>query len=266
MAGPGVFVKWLCPHGRRQDSQKRRFCRAAGNLDNQGRKPYNHFYIRYDKTKAGRSMYKYESIAKDIQNKIQIGVYQEDEKLPQELELCKQYGASRITVREALDLLVYRGLITRRRGAGTYVKAIAGKAADSGEFARSQQFGGFSRDMQGKKVCSKVHQFTLLRAPKEVAEKLKVPDTAFVCYICRTRIVEGKPHVVEYTYMPMGFITGITEEVIENSIYEYIEQVLKLKIKSAHRVVRADMPTQGRAGHKRRSHSGLRGGTDGLLR
>lgn len=188
-------------------------------------------------------MFKYESIAEDIQNKIQSGVYHADEKLPQEMELCRQYDASGITIREALDLLVYRGLITRRRGAGTYVKAIAGERSDSEEFARSQQFGGFTSDMRGKKVESVVNEFSLLRAPKYVAEKLQVPETAFVCYICRTRFVEGKPHVVEYMYMPTDFITGITEEVVKNSVYEYIEQQLKLKIKSAHRIARADMPT-----------------------
>ena len=189
-------------------------------------------------------MFKYERIAEDIQNKIQKGEYLADEKLPQEMELCRQYDASRITIREALDLLVYRGLITRRRGAGTYVKAIIGEGADSDGFAKSQQFGGFSRDMRGRKVESEVHQFSLLQAPKDVAEKLQVEETAFVCYICRTRIVDGKPYVVEYTYMPTDFITGITAEVVENSIYEYIEHKLKLKIKSAHRAARADMPTK----------------------
>lgn len=197
-------------------------------------------------TKRGKradNMFKYEIIAEDIQKKIQAKEYQADEKLPQELELCKQYDASRITIRQALDLLVYRGLITRRRGAGTYVKAMAGKESESESFAKSQQFGGFSGDMKGRNVRSEVHEFTLLRAPKEVSEKLQVPETAFVCYICRTRYVDGDPYVVEYTYMPTDFITGITEEVVQNSIYGYIEHTLKLKIKSAHRTARADMPT-----------------------
>ena len=48
------------------------------------------------------------------------------------------------------------------------------------------------------------------KASKEVAEKLQVAENAFVCYICRTRLVDGKPYVVEYTYMPTDFITGIT--------------------------------------------------------
>ena len=51
-------------------------------------------------------MFKYEIIAEDIQNKIQAGEYQKDEKLPQEMELCRQYSASRITLRVALDLLL----------------------------------------------------------------------------------------------------------------------------------------------------------------
>ena len=188
-------------------------------------------------------MFKYEIIAEDIQKKIQSKEYQADEKLPQELELCKQYDASRITIRQAVDLLVYRGLITRRRGDGTYVKAMTGKGSEAEDFAKSQQFGGFSGDMKGRKVRSKVHEFSLLKAPGEVSQKLQIPRTAFVCYICRTRYVDGDPYVVEYTYMPIDFITGITEEVVQNSIYEYIEHTLKLKIKSAHRTVRADMPT-----------------------
>lgn len=189
-------------------------------------------------------MFKYEIIAEDIQNKIQAGEYQKDEKLPQEMELCRQYSASRITIREALDLLVNRGLITRRRGAGTYVKAITGERSNSEKFARSQQFGGFTSDMQGRNVETTVNEFSLLRSSKDVANRLQVQETAFVCYICRTRSVDGKPHVVEYTYMPTDFIPGITENVVKGSIYSYIEQTLKMKIKSAHRTVRADMPTE----------------------
>lgn len=189
-------------------------------------------------------MFKYEMIAEEIQDRIRSGEYPADEKLPREMELCRQYDVSRITIREALDLLVNRGLITRRRGAGTYVKAMTGEPSVSEKFARSQQFGGFSADMKGRKVESAVNEFALQQASGKVAEMLQIPENAFVCYICRTRSVEGEPRVVEYTYMPTAFITGITEDVLKGSIYEYIEQTLKLKIRSAHRTARADMPTE----------------------
>ena len=39
-------------------------------------------------------------------------------------------------------------------------------------------------------------------------------------------------------------IPGIKRQVLENSIYSYIEGDLKLKIQSAHRTVRAVLPTE----------------------
>lgn len=188
-------------------------------------------------------MYKYEIIAQDIQSKILSGFYKPDEKLPQELELCKQYGASRITIREAMELLVHNGLITKRRGSGTFVKAMSGGSVNHEGFARSQQFGGFAKDKPGREITSVIHEFQPMKASEEVADKLQIPVGAFVCYICRTRKVDGKPYVTEYTYMPTDIITGITDEVVRGSIYSHIEHTLKLKIQSAHRIARASMPT-----------------------
>lgn len=193
-------------------------------------------------------MFKYETIADDIQSKILSGFYKPDEKLPQEFELCKQYDASRTTVREAMQLLVYKGFITKQRGSGTYVKAVSGGSAIQNSFAMSQQFGGFSKDKEGSVVTSDVHEFQLVPASKEIAEKLQLADGSFVCFICRTRRVDGKPHVVEYTYMPTAFITGITDEVVHSSIYRYIQDTLNLKIQGAHRIARAVMPTDQERG------------------
>ena len=114
-------------------------------------------------------MFKYETIADDIQSKILSGFYKPDEKLPQEFELCKQYDASRTTVREAMQLLVYKGFITKQRGSGTYVKAVSGGSAIQNSFAMSQQFGGFSKDKEGSVVTSDVHEFQLVPASKEIA-------------------------------------------------------------------------------------------------
>ncbi len=84
----------------------------------------------------------------------------------------------------------------------------------------------------------------LIPASGDIAQRLQLAEGSFVCYICRTRLADGKPHVVEYTYMPTDFITGITMEVVQSSIYSYIEETLKLKIQSAHRIARAAMPTE----------------------
>lgn len=46
--------------------------------------------------------------------------------MPSEPELARQFGIGRPTVRQALDVLVRRGMAERRRGSGTYVSATAG--------------------------------------------------------------------------------------------------------------------------------------------
>lgn len=43
-----------------------------------------------------------------------------DEQLPPEVELCKQYNVSRITLRHAVDNLILEGLLVREQGRGTF--------------------------------------------------------------------------------------------------------------------------------------------------
>ncbi len=63
----------------------------------------------------------YVQIYEDFYAKIISGVYKEGDKLPTEQEICKTYFVSRITVKNALEKLVDKGLICRIAGKGTFV-------------------------------------------------------------------------------------------------------------------------------------------------
>ena len=188
-------------------------------------------------------MFKYQIIAKDIQKKIEQGEFSPGEQLPQEIEMCKHYNASRITIREAMNQLVLLGLIIKRRGSGTFVKNVAEDMQNKDAFPKSSQFNGFTRDCAKFKVSSDIHNFSVINPPPEIAEQLKISPNSFTYYICRTRFIDNKPVVVEYTYMPIDIISGVTLDIVSGSIYDYIEHKLNLKIKSAHRTARASMPT-----------------------
>ncbi|MDO4732476.1 MAG: FadR/GntR family transcriptional regulator [Bacillota bacterium] len=58
--------------------------------------------------------------------------YQEGEKLPNEGELGQILGVSRTTLREAIRLLVARGILEVRRGTGTFVTSRARLSGDMG--------------------------------------------------------------------------------------------------------------------------------------
>lgn len=189
-------------------------------------------------------MFKYEEIANDLQRKIKAGEYNPSQKLPKEYELCEQYGASRTTIREAMEALEYKGLIVKRRGSGSYVKNINEQEEVQKGFLKSSQFNGFSKDKSGKRVISKVLEFAVINPPEEVAAQLKIPSKSFVYYICRVRIIDDEPYVVEYTYMPINVISDVTEDVVASSIYAHIEDTLHLKIRSCHRIARALFATE----------------------
>lgn len=65
--------------------------------------------------------HRYERIASDLGRQIASGKFAVGDALPTEAELCKRYGVSRYTAREALRQLREAGLIQRRRRAGTTV-------------------------------------------------------------------------------------------------------------------------------------------------
>lgn len=62
-------------------------------------------------------------IADDIEQQIKNNVFTVGQKLPTEPELVKQYGASRNTVREAVQSLIHAGILESKQGSGTYVIA-----------------------------------------------------------------------------------------------------------------------------------------------
>jgi GntR family transcriptional regulator len=65
----------------------------------------------------------YRRIADDMLMAIEAGRMQPGEPLPTESDFCAAYGVSRITIRKALDELVARHVIDRRRGSGTYISS-----------------------------------------------------------------------------------------------------------------------------------------------
>lgn len=67
----------------------------------------------------------YRQLADILRDKIRAGQYGPGERIPSEHQLAGTYGIGRPTARQATDLLVRKRLLTRRRGAGTFVAESA---------------------------------------------------------------------------------------------------------------------------------------------
>lgn len=209
-------------------------------------------------------MLKYQAIAADIQRSIEAGALKPNAKLPTVIELCEAYGVSKITIKRAIDLLTDKGLISSRRGSGTYVKnttelfeqtgieridGTTDGGDDSFAFSHSDRAAGFTKEHEGegKKVSSVVYDFSIVNPPANIARHLNIQPDDFAYYHCRARCLDGEPMVIEYTYMPLELIPGLKRSQLYVSVYDYLQNTLGLKISSFHRILRAVPATEEEA-------------------
>jgi GntR family transcriptional regulator len=71
---------------------------------------------------------RWQEIARALMAEIASGAPPVGARMPGEFALCRRFGVSRITLRHALSELERRGLVSRRRGAGTRVEAAVPRA------------------------------------------------------------------------------------------------------------------------------------------
>jgi GntR family transcriptional regulator len=188
---------------------------------------------------------KYEIVANDLIDAIRTGVYKPSEQLPSIEALCEMYEVSKMTIKKSLDVLQDAGYITRRRGSGSFVKNVQAPIHKVA-FETSGQMSGLTAEQgaAGIKITTEVIDFGVEPPSPEVAHMLALESDQFVYRICRVRFADDRPHAVEYTHMPIDLIPNLRRKNAEGSIYSYIEGDLRLRIASAHRIVRAVLPTK----------------------
>ena len=183
---------------------------------------------------------KYEVVTRDIESKIRSGAYKPNQQLPVAEELCRIYGVSRITIRRALDLLVEKGLVVKRRGAGTFVKDTDALDTTEDDISISG-YANYART-HGVSAETEVKVFEVVEAEGRVAERLRVQAGTFVYHIVRVRHVHGTRGLVSYTWIPITILPDLTEKDVCDSLYQTVAKVTGLTVASAHRSIRAVMP------------------------
>lgn len=181
-------------------------------------------------------MKKYELIFQDLENKILKKIYDEGEFLPSEMELSDYYEASRATIRQALNILESRGFIQKQKGKGSLVISseklnfpISGLTSYK-ELQESLDFKSSTKVLRFEKIQidDGLHLLTLL------------PKDAYAWHILRARKIEGKYSVLDRDYLLYNLAPDLTEDIVKNSLYEYLEDELGLLISYANKEITID--------------------------
>lgn len=136
--------------------------------------------------------------------------------LPSERDLCTIHGASRVTVRKAIELLIEDGMLTRRHGSGTFVSQRIE--------APGSYLGSFSEDAQLRGEASESIWITKIVGPatEDEARPLEIEVGAPVARLSRVRLSTGEPLAIENAVIPAEMLGRVEE--IDNSLYQALDQ------------------------------------------
>ncbi len=181
---------------------------------------------------AQKRIAQYKQIENDLLQKINLGYYKKDDLIPTELELSNTYHVSRVTVRKATDNLVAKGLLTRIAGYGTLVR-------DPAVTSNPSSVQGFSEVMEEQNIAvhTEVPTFTLQKAPANIASILGIEPGESIYFIERIRYANDEIFQFETTYMSSRLYPDISIQILQQSKYQYFEQVKDMKIAYSHHVV-----------------------------
>ena len=133
-------------------------------------------------------------VMQDLLARITAGKIPPGAALPTEAALCGQYGVSRITIRRAVADLAARGLVSRRRGVGSFVTA----RADGLRTVRLTGFLDEARPFQTSPLLDRT-----VRADAEAAQALGLAAGARVRHFRSLVHFDGEPHTVSDSFTPL---------------------------------------------------------------
>jgi GntR family transcriptional regulator len=143
-----------------------------------------------------------------LRDEIAAGLHPAGSSLPGELRLAELHGVSRVTVRRALDALAADGLIERRAGSGTRVRAASGApAAFTADFATLMP----QLVRMGQETTARLLAFSYTTPPPLVAEALGLVPTARVQRAVRVRLAAEAPFSHLTTHVPEAIAQGYSE-------------------------------------------------------
>lgn len=141
----------------------------------------------------------YAQLAAGLERAITADALPPGSRLENEISLSERLGLSRPTVRRAIQELVDKGLLVRRRGIGTQVV--------HGSVARQIELTSLYDDLErsGRVPSTRVLDLTPVRATTAVATQLGVEPETEVLRLRRLRLADEVPIAVLENYLPMAF-------------------------------------------------------------
>jgi len=176
---------------------------------------------------------------------ISSGTYPDGTVLPGEQKLAALLGVSRVTVRRALDALEVDGLIDRRAGAGTTVRASGGRRSMAADFTTLMP----QVVAMGHATTARLISFSYGVPPAAVAAAMRIAPQENVQTAVRLRLMEDQPFSHLTTFVPESIAQNFTEaELATTPLFRLLERS-GVEVETAGQTVSATLASPDVAGH-----------------
>lgn len=182
----------------------------------------------------------YYQLAQQLEAAIRAGELAPGTRLENEVELADRCGLSRPTVRQAIQHLVDRGLLVRKRGVGTQVVRS--------EIRRPIELTSLHDDLAraGRQPSTSVLELATVECPAKVAAALGVAAGSPVQHLRRLRFADGEPLAVMENWLPPAPVRLSLEALQARGLYAIL-RAAGVRVRSAHQRIGARAATAAEA-------------------
>jgi GntR family transcriptional regulator len=174
----------------------------------------------------------YAQIAAILESAIHSGELQPNQKVPTEAELMETYNVSRMTARQAIEIVHEKGLVVRKQGKGTFV---------TGPMLQ-QNLGGmeaFYDSFLQKDLNPKLLEMKVIDTPEDVVEIL---GDRFAQSLFLKRMYSRNDEIFSFSliYLPVELASSVTWQLAEtNAGYSLLTKHAGYSLKNANLTIRA---------------------------
>ena len=157
----------------------------------------------------------YITIHDKIKDDIDLGIWKIGQRLPSERDLADEFGVSRMTLRQAITLLVEEGVLTRKVGSGTYVAStrVQEKMRGTTSFTEIIQ-------LQGKTPSSQLLSYIKTQPNEKERQMLHLNAKESIVRMERVRFADGVLVVYEVASIPERLIQNVKKEDVTNHFFK----------------------------------------------
>lgn len=158
----------------------------------------------------------YFQVAGRLEQLIETGQLPVGGRLENEVELAERLGVSRPTVRRAIQYLVERGVLVRKRGIGTQIVHP--------KVRRPVELSSLYDDLakSGQQPSTRIRGLDVRPAPDHVADALGVPAGTEVTWMERLRFAGGEPLALMHNAVPVDVLPLRRRDLEARGLYELL--------------------------------------------